>query len=218
MAPTRVEVVADEEHGHFSALTQPTQEVQNLGLDGHIQSRCGFIGNEQQRISGQGDGYHHSLLLAAGQFVGKGPIPALGIGQSHLFEKRQHFSSGFPLVQFPASAHGFGHLAADGHDGVEATHGVLENDRGHPASHGSEFFGFQSVQVISGQADRSAGLDSHAVDGQAQDGLCGHALARPGFADQPQGLTGGNGQIDISDHLGPFRAGTKGDAQIFYFQ
>ena len=39
-------VVCDEHHGHAMALLQTFDQVQNLGLRGHVQSSGGFVGDQ----------------------------------------------------------------------------------------------------------------------------------------------------------------------------
>jgi hypothetical protein len=40
------EVMGDQEYGHSEFLTQLPKKIEDLGLNGDIESRGGFIGNE----------------------------------------------------------------------------------------------------------------------------------------------------------------------------
>ena len=47
-----------------SFFLQIRQQLQDLGLNGHIERRCRLIGNQQVRIVGKRHGNHHTLTLA----------------------------------------------------------------------------------------------------------------------------------------------------------
>ena len=59
------------------------QQAEDLGLNGDIQGRGRFIGDEQIRITGQGDGDHDPLFHAPGQLMGILPHTLPGIGDAH---------------------------------------------------------------------------------------------------------------------------------------
>ncbi len=50
-------------------------ELQELGLDGHVQGRGGLIGNDEPGVAGQPHGDHGPLPHAAAELVGKGVDP-----------------------------------------------------------------------------------------------------------------------------------------------
>ena len=64
------QVVGDHDHGGAELLSQLLHGLQYLGLDGHIQSRGGLVGNQKLRVAGQGHGDDHTLLHSAGELVG----------------------------------------------------------------------------------------------------------------------------------------------------
>ena len=62
-------VVRDQQHRRAAVLLQALHQLQNLGLDGDIQRRGGFVGNQQPGRVGQRHGDHDALAHAARQFV-----------------------------------------------------------------------------------------------------------------------------------------------------
>ncbi len=61
----QAQIVADKQHAHFLALLQPGDQIGDLALHRHVQSRGGFISNQQLGFAGNRNGNHHPLLLAA---------------------------------------------------------------------------------------------------------------------------------------------------------
>jgi hypothetical protein len=59
------EIVTDEDDRALPVPADIAQQLQYLRLNGDIQGRCGFVGNEQLRISNQCHGNHHPLAHAA---------------------------------------------------------------------------------------------------------------------------------------------------------
>ena len=57
-------VVGDQQHAHAAAGLQIGEQIENLGLDGHVQGRSRLVGDEHFRVASQGDGDHHPLLHA----------------------------------------------------------------------------------------------------------------------------------------------------------
>ena len=66
------QVVADVDDGHVEVILQFLNQLQDLGLNRHIQRGGGFVRNQQGRIAGQRHGNHGPLAHAARQFMGKG--------------------------------------------------------------------------------------------------------------------------------------------------
>jgi hypothetical protein len=60
-------VVRDQHQRHAAVFLQAAQQVENLRLDGDIQRRGGFVGNQQLGVAGNGHGDHHALAHAARQ-------------------------------------------------------------------------------------------------------------------------------------------------------
>jgi hypothetical protein len=120
------EVVGDEEDGHAELIAEIAKEVENLGLDGDIESGGGFIGDEKFGLAGEGHGDHGALLHSAGKLVRVVVRAEFGITDTDEFKETSDFGGGarkFGLME----AQGFGDLETDGEDGVERSGGFLKD-------------------------------------------------------------------------------------------
>ena len=80
------QVVGDEDHGGAELLLQFTNQPQNLRLNGHIQRRGGFIGNDEIRSAHQRHGNHHALAQPARELVRVLPQAVCSLRHTGSFE------------------------------------------------------------------------------------------------------------------------------------
>ena len=59
------------------------EQVEYLGLDGHVEGGRRLVGYEEARLVGQGHRDHHALALAARELVRIGGELLLGLGEPH---------------------------------------------------------------------------------------------------------------------------------------
>ena len=64
----------------FRRWRSVVEQVEDLRLDGDVESRGRLVGDEQLRLAGQGHGDHHPLAQAAGELVGIGAQPLVRAG------------------------------------------------------------------------------------------------------------------------------------------
>jgi hypothetical protein len=62
-------VVGDENNGGSDLLLEIMQQVENLGLDGHVERRSRFICDQELRVAGERNGDHYPLPHAARELV-----------------------------------------------------------------------------------------------------------------------------------------------------
>ncbi len=198
------EIVGDEDHGHVEPRAQVVDQVEDLSLDGHVEGRCRFVGNEKLGIARQCDGDHDPLAETAGELVRVVVEPFLR--SRHAYE-REDLKGSFPRFltrHFAVQANGFGDLAADGHRGVERGHRVLEDHRDLVRADVPHLaFGRRDDVLV---ADQDApGGDVADVRQELHDRQPDRALAAPGLTDQAQAFTLGNGErhpVDSPDGRG----------------
>ena len=63
------DIVCNEQIGQPQAILQVLEQIQDLGLHGHIQRAGRFVTDDQLRMNGQGAGNGDTLALAAGEFM-----------------------------------------------------------------------------------------------------------------------------------------------------
>jgi len=121
------EVVGDHPDSHVGVATEVTYEVENLCLDGHVESGRRLVGDEKGRIAAQSHGDHNSLSHTAGHLEWVGVHAFFGERKTDLTE---HFDSDAPCLFFTdilVEGDSLADLVPDGHEGIEAGHGVLED-------------------------------------------------------------------------------------------
>ena len=72
------EVMGHEQIGDAEILLQVAQQVQDLGLDRHVEGRHRFVAHDELRTQGDGPGNADALPLAAGELV-RVPVVVLGV-------------------------------------------------------------------------------------------------------------------------------------------
>ena len=122
----QAEIVRDEDHRGAELLAEPLDQLDDAGLDGHVERRGRLVEQEQRRLRQQRHGDDDALLLAAGKLVRIGAHHALRIGQPHR-------ASPFParacrpprLRHLLVDQRHFHQLLADLHRRVQAGHRLL---------------------------------------------------------------------------------------------
>ena len=201
------QVVGDEQDGQVAGLPQFVEQVEHLGLDGHVESGGRLVRDQQVGVAGQSDGDHHPLAHPARQLVGVGVHETLRPGQVHLVEEVHCNVSHRPLVEIGAvKLQRLDDLAPGLQDRVQRGERVLE-DHGDPAAADPAHLPLAlGQQVLAAQRYRGPGSELAPDPGnQTHDGQSGEALAAAGLADEPDPLAGADGEADVGhrhDRLG----------------
>ena len=77
------QIVGNHHNSSPFFLLKLLHQMKNLGFNGHVQSRGGFIRNHQFGIAHHGHGDHHSLSQSSGKLMGILPISLRRIGNSY---------------------------------------------------------------------------------------------------------------------------------------
>ena len=88
--------VGDHDHGLAGPPGEAVEDLQHLAAGLEVEVAGGLVGEDQQRIVGQGAGDGHALLLAPGEAVRKALRP---VGEPHLreqIERRLRVAPGAP--------------------------------------------------------------------------------------------------------------------------
>ena len=169
------EVVGDEDDAAADLVAKPCQQSQHLRLHRDVQGGGRLVGDDQIRIARDGDGDHHPLTQAAGEFVGKGTHPSTRFRNADRGQQAQR------LV---VTARGLGDLLADAHGGVQGGHRVLEHRAQIQAPN------LANVLVVTvdhvGSGDGDGAVDPGVFRKQSQHAEAENALARARFTDQAE--------------------------------
>ena len=210
------QVVGDHNDGHAQLSLEGLHQLQDLGLDGHVQSGGGLVGDQNVRLAGQGHGDHDSLAHTAGKLEGILVHPLLRLVDVDQAEHLNGPLTGLLLVPVGMQQDGLHQLVADGIGGVQRGHGVLEDDR-HPVSpdglHSLFAAAYQLLAVqLDGAGDDLAGLLQDLHDGVGGDGLAGTRLSHNAQDLAPVQVEG-----DSVDGFHFTSGGEEGGMQIVYF-
>ena len=123
-------VVGDEDDAHVHFFLELADQLQDLGLDGDVQGRGGFVGDQQLRLARQRHRDHDALAHAAGQLVRITVENGAGLGDAHPFEHAQRLGARRGRVQPLVQLQRLGDLVAGRETRVERGHRLLK-DHGH---------------------------------------------------------------------------------------
>ena len=185
--------MGDEQHGDAGLPVQLFQQLQDLGLDGHIQGRGGLIQQQQTGPGHDGRGDHGPLQHAAGELVGVLPVHALRVRQLH---RRQGLQSTAPPLlpgEVRVDPQHLLHLAADDHQGVHGAHRLLEHHADVLSLDLPQQTAIRVEQLHAVQQDL-AGEVALLPGQQPRHAHGGDGLAGAGFAHQAQDLPVADGE------------------------
>ncbi len=125
----QAQVVGDEDNGRTEFPLQVAQQVQDLRLDGDVQRRGGFVGDDEVRLAEQRHGYDHPLAQSAAELVRILAQAFAGVADADLFQHGLGAGPGGLAVQLAVAAQHLGELVADAVGRIEGGHGLLEDHR-----------------------------------------------------------------------------------------
>ncbi len=167
------QVMGNKQVGEPQFLLQFFQQVDHLGLDGHVQRGNRFVTDDKLRLHGQGPGNADTLALAAAELVGKSGS-MLGV-ESHQFQQVVNaFATFFSLGKL-MDIQGFTNDVADGHPGIQGSVRVLKNHL-HAAVQLGRFLAFQVINVLTLKKDPASCRLIKPDNGPSHRGLAAAAL------------------------------------------
>ena len=188
------QVVGDEQIGEVEFVLQIHENVQNLGLDGHVQGGYRLVGDDELGLHRQSPGDADALALAAGELMGVA-IGLLGteaypLQQVDRLLLRLRFA-GTQLVE----EHRLGEDLHDLLAWVEGGIGVLE-DHLHLPADGAHLLGLEAGDVTPVKRDLARlWLD------ELDDRTCRGGFAASGLAHQAEHLALLHVETDVVDRV-----------------
>ena len=184
VARDHAEIVGDHDHGHAEPARQALHQLEYLSLYCDIQRGGGLIGQDEGGVAGQGHGDHHPLPHPAAELVGILSQSPLGIGDAHEAKELDGARPRLRRAHPEMDLRGLGQLAADGEDGVERGHRLLE-DHGDLAPADLAHLVFRKLEEIASLEEDAPAEDAAGGGGdQPHDAEGAHGLAAARLADE----------------------------------
>ena len=168
-------------------------------------------------VGSSAHGDHDALAQAAGELEGILPHPILRVGDAHLLQVGDGHLVGLLFAQSLVEAQALSELPADGQQGVEGGHGLLEDHTHLLAPEGIALLGGEGGELLAAQLD-AAGDHPAVVGQQVHDGQGGDALATARFAHHAHGLILVDVKGDAPQHLIFLFPDPEGGDQILYLK
>ena len=187
-------VVGDQNDRSVALDGELPQKVEDLGLDGDIERRGGFVGDQDRRVGDQRGCDQDALAHAAGEFERALVDAAVRVGDADV---RQHLShgrsgAGERLTQC------LGDLAADGGERVKGRLRLLEDHRHTPATYRLRGAFGDRGDVVVAETNAAASVADRRRQ-QAHDGLCGDRFPAAALADDGHDLAERHQKPDAVD-------------------
>ena len=212
-------VVRDEDHAHAHLVLQCAYQLQDLRLDGHVQRRGGFVGDQQRGLARQRHGDHHALAHAARELVRIAVQHIARFRNAHEFEHAQGFGACGARALSLVLLDRFCNLVPGGEHRVERGHGLLENHGDVSAPNAAQRRVARLCQVkhlAAAAPKRHAAVDDAAAAmlDQAHQRQRGDRFAGARFADDGQGFTAIHMEGEIAHRIDRALGGGKAHRQV----
>ena len=200
--------MGDEHHRHVPLLLEALEQVEDLGLHGHVERGRGLVGDQELGAARQRDGDDHALPHAAGQLVRVLLQPAGGLGHADRSQQLDGRAIRFLLADVEVVAQRLGDLATDLDHRVQRGHRVLKHhsDLGSPVRAHVAVVEADEVDAVE---DHPAGADRVALGQQPHDRAGQHGLARARLTDDADRAAPSQGERHLVDRMHHARGCTK---------
>ena len=205
------QVMGDHDQGHALRLLQADQQVHDLGLNGHVQRRGGFIGNQQLGVAGNGNGNHHALAHAPRKLVRVVVQPAFGPRYLHHLQQLNGPGARCRTAQTQVLLQHLDQLKTNGKTRVQRGHRVLEN-HGHVFAQNLSPLTVRNAQQVPTLKLQQVCADTALPLQQTHQRHHGHRLARARLAHNAQNLARLDRQVNAIHRLEGFALRPEFDA------
>ena len=193
------QVVGDEDERRAGLGREAGDELQDLGLDRHVEGGRGLVRDHQLRLEGQRHRDHHALAHAARELVREALEPGLRLRDADHAQQLRRPRPGLGLGHLPVGDDRLGHLLLDREHRVEARHRVLEDHRDVAAADLAHVRLVHRHEVDAVEQHRAALDVPGGLRQQADDREVGDALAAARLAHEAEALAAGELERDAVD-------------------
>jgi hypothetical protein len=192
------EIVRDEQHGQLECGLHLTQQIEDLGLNRHVERRRRLVGDDQRRLARQRHRDQHTLSHAPGQLMGIVVDARFRIGDADHTQQLDGLRLRLAARRAPVHQQRLRDLVADAEHRIERGHRLLEDQRDLGPAHGPHRAFIERQQVASLEQKLAGGDAAGRLD-QAHQREGGHRFAAARLADQPERLASLDVKADMVD-------------------
>jgi len=180
--------MGNHDDGIAVLLLHLLHKLDNLCLNGHVESRGGLVGNQDVGVAGKCHSNHNALAHTARELMRVLVHALLGLGDAHQVKQLGSTLECLFLAVTTVQTKALAHLLTDLVDRVERRHGVLE-DHGDVVTANVLHFLFTHIEqrlaaILHGAAVNLSGRHRD----EAHDGHGRHGLTRTRLAYHAEGL------------------------------
>jgi hypothetical protein len=209
------EVVGDDDDGRAELVLQPLDQVEDLGLHGHVQGGGRLVGDQHGRVERERHGDHRPLPHPARELVRVVVDAALGPRDADQAQQLDGAVARVLLGLLLVRQDHLGDLGAHLVERVQARERVLEDHRDLLAADLPDLVAVHLEQVVALEQGLPGDLPAA---GQPHDRQAGHALAGAGLAHDAEGLAPVEGEVDAVHRLDDAVVGAEPDPQVLDFE
>ena len=208
------EVMGDEEEGHSEPLPELPEELEDLGLDGHVERGGRLVGDEEVGVVREGHRDHDPLALSAGELVGVGGEAKLGIAEVDEFEQLEDPLAGRRGADRLVEAERFADLLLDRVEGIQRRHRLLEDHRYASPPERAHCRRGRVEEGFAVELDVPAGVPRLRVGKEPEDGQGSDRLAGPALPDESDRLAPAHFERDPANRLDRLAARAEAHVQV----
>lgn len=171
----------------------------------------GFVGNNQIRLQGNGDGYQHPLFHPARQLMRILVKTLFRVAETDFSEQVKNLLSALSGGEGLMQPEDLFHLLTNGFYRVERITGILRDQADAHSAQAVQAF-IRPVANHFAIEDNPPGIPAGIIRQQADNGLRGGGFPRAGFSDEGQHFAALDGKADVVHHLAPFAPRAVADA------
>ena len=185
------QVVRNEDHGKAELGLKIVKQLDDLLLDGNVQSGRGLVADDQFGVAGKGHSDQNALTLTTGKLMRIALERTLGV-EAHELQELLGATGTAALGELL-------HLGGNEHGGVERGQGVLI-DHGDIGTAQAEPLLLAHLEQVAALPENLTGK-MLVIVGQAHDGQRGDGLTAAGLTDQAHGLARTDIKVDMIDDV-----------------
>ncbi len=209
--------MGDEDHRRTVTFLHGGDQLDDTGLDRHVEGGCRLVGDEKARAARKCHGDQDALAHAAGKLVGIFVEQRCAMREVDGLKFLQRALAPSFAGAEPDVMKVFLHLLADTQDGIETGKRLLRNEGDVTAEQLAAFAAAHADQILAVEGERSL-RDGETFRQELRYGAADHRFSGAGLTDEPEDLARLERKVEIGEDREPFAPAEGFDAQAARFK